>query len=335
MKYWKSALAATLAAAALIAAGCGGGGAASSKAASAAASAAGKKKIAVVQLVQHGALDAANKGFIDALAKRGYDDKKIEVDQQNAQGDQSNLRTIANRFKNNKPDLICAIATPAAQSMANEITDIPIVGTAITDFTSAKLVKSDDKPGGNVTGVSDLASVDAQMDMALQIVPTTKTVGLIYCSSEVNSEVQAKMVKDYCQKKNIPVEERTVNNVNDIQQVAESMNGKCDLIYVPTDNVIASAMPTLIKVTDAAKIPVFAAESNMVKAGAMAALSVDYYRLGLQTGEMAADILDGKSKPADMAIQHQKDFAIVVNPKTVEILGVKIPEEIMKKAEKV
>ena len=336
MKYWKSALAAALAATALIAAGCGGGGAASSKAASAAAaSAAGKKKIAVVQLVQHGALDAANKGFVDQLAKRGYDDKKVEFDQQNAQGDQSNLRTITNRFKNNKPDLICAIATPAAQSVANEITDIPVVGTAITDYTSAKLVKSDDKPGGNVTGVSDLASIDAQMDMARKILPNMKTVGLMYCSSEVNSEVQANMVKEYCKKNNIAIEERTVNNVNDIQQVAESIRGKCDLIYVPTDNVIASAMPTLIKVTDEAKIPVLAAESNMVKAGAMAALSVDYYRLGQQTGDMAADILDGKSKPADMAIQHQKELTLVVNQKSLEILGVKIPEEIMSKADKV
>lgn len=327
MKNWmKCGIAAVLAAATLISGGCGGQRSGQSGDAS------GKIKIGVVQIVQHGSLDEANKGFVDALKKRGYGPDKVEIDQENAQGDQSNLKTIVSRFKAEKPKLICAIATPAAQAAANEIKDIPIVGTAITDYTSAKLVQNDERPGGNVTGVSDFASMDAQMELAAKLIPQAKNVGLIYCSSEVNSEVQANQMKDYCKKHGLSVEERTVNNVNDIQQVAESLVGKVDYIYVPTDNTLASSIPTLMKITDANKIPVIVGADIMAKDGALAALSVDYYRLGKQTGELAADILDGKVKPETSPIQHQKDYTIVINKQDAEILGIQIPEEIAKKA---
>lgn len=330
MKNWmKCGIAAVLAAAALISGGCGGQSSGQSGDAS------GKIKIGVVQIVQHGSLDEANKGFVDALKERGYGPDKVEIDQENAQGDQSNLKTIVSRFKAEKPKLICAIATPAAQAAANEIKDIPIVGTAITDYTSAKLVQNDERPGGNVTGVSDFASMDAQMELAAKLIPQAKNVGLIYCSSEVNSEVQANQMKDYCKKHGLSVEERTVNNVNDIQQVAESLVGKVDYIYVPTDNTLASSIPTLMKITDANKIPVIVGADIMAKDGALAALSVDYYRLGKQTGELAADILDGKVKPESSPIQHQKDYTIVINKQDAEILGIQIPEEIAKKANKV
>lgn len=330
MKNWmKCGIAAVLAAAALISGGCGGQSSGQSGDAS------GKIKIGVVQIVQHGSLDEANKGFVDALKERGYGPDKVEIDQENAQGDQSNLKTIVSRFKAEKPKLICAIATPAAQAAANEIKDIPIVGTAITDYTSAKLVQNDERPGGNVTEVSDFASMDAQMELAAKLIPQAKNVGLIYCSSEVNSEVQANQMKDYCKKHGLSVEERTVNNVNDIQQVAESLVGKVDYIYVPTDNTLASSIPTLMKITDANKIPVIVGADIMAKDGALAALSVDYYRLGKQTGELAADILDGKVKPETSPIQHQKDYTIVINKQDAEILGIQIPEEIAKKANKV
>lgn len=324
-KWVKAGLIAALAGMTLVYGGCGGNSAGSSKTS-------GKKQVAVVQIMQHGSLDAANQGMIDGLKDKGYGPDKVEVDQQNAQGDQSNLKTIVSRFKAEKPKLICAIATPAAQAAANEIKDIPIVGTAITDYTSAKLVQNDERPGGNVTGVSDFASMDAQMELAAKLIPQAKNVGLIYCSSEVNSEVQANQMKDYCKKHGLSVEERTVNNVNDIQQVAESLVGKVDYIYVPTDNTLASSIPTLMKITDANKIPVIVGADIMAKDGALAALSVDYYRLGKQTGELAADILDGKVKPETSPIQHQKDYTIVINKQDAEILGIQIPEEIAKKA---
>ena len=324
----KIAWAAALAGIALLGAGCGGDSGKSG-------AENGKVKIGVVQIVQHGSLDEANRGFVDGLKKRGYDESKVEIDQQNAQGDQSNLKTIVSRFKGEKLNLICAIATPAAQAAANEIKDVPIVGTAITDYVSAKLVQSNEKPGGNVTGVSDLAPIENQMELGLALVPDAKTVGLLYCSSEVNSEIQGNMMKEYCRAHGLAVEERTVNNVNDIQQVAESLAGKVDFLYVPTDNTLASAIPTLMKVTDANKIPVIVGADIMAKDGALAALSADYYKLGIQTGELAADILDGKVKPQDAAIQHQKEFTIVINKKDADILGIKIPEEIAKKAQMV
>lgn len=324
----KAVLAAAMAGLVFLGAGCGGDSGKSG-------GADGKLKIGVVQIVQHGSLDEANRGFVDGLKKRGYDESKVEFDQENAQGDQSNLKTIISRFKGEKMNLICAIATPAAQAAANEIRDVPIVGTAITDYVSAKLVQNNEKPGGNLTGVSDLAPMENQMEMGLALVPQAKTIGLIYCSSEVNSEIQANMMKDYCSKHGLAVEERTVNNVNDIQQVAESLVGKVDFIYVPTDNTLASSIPTLMKVTDANKIPVIVGADLMAKDGALAALSVDYYKLGLQTGELAADILDGKVKPESAPIQHQKEFTIVINKQDAEILGIKIPEEIAKNAQMV
>lgn len=324
----KAVLAAAMAGLVFLGAGCGGDSGKSG-------GADGKLKIGVVQIVQHGSLDEANRGFVDGLKKRGYDESKVEFDQENAQGDQSNLKTIISRFKGEKMNLICAIATPAAQAAANEIRDVPIVGTAITDYVSAKLVQNNEKPGGNLTGVSDLAPMENQMEMGLALVPQAKTIGLIYCSSEVNSEIQANMMKDYCSKHGLAVEERTVNNVNDIQQVAESLVGKVDFIYVPTDNTLASSIPTLIKVTDANKIPVIVGADLMAKDGALAALSVDYYKLGLQTGELAADILDGKVKPESAPIQHQKEFTIVINKQDAEILGIRIPDEIAKNAQMV
>ncbi len=327
MKTWMKCAAAALAAAALIGmTGCGGSG-------EKAAPAGGKTKIAVVQLMQHGSLDAANKGFIDALAENGYGPDKIEVDQQNAQGDQSNLKSITARFKSADPALICAIGTPAAQSVANEITKTPIVGIAITDYVQAKLVKSDDAPGTNVTGASDKNPVSAPIDLAMKLLPDAKTAGLLYCSSEMNSEVQANEMKAYAESRGLAVETRTISSVNDIQQAAESLVGSVDFLYIPTDNVIASSVPTLTKVTDAAKIPVFAAYEQAAKEGALAAVSVDYYRLGKQAGAMAAKILKGEAKPETMPIETQKDLIVVINQKSAEALGITIPEDVARTAQ--
>ena len=178
-------------------------------------------KIGVVQLVTHDALDAANKGFIDALAANGYKEgQNLEVDQQNAQADQSNLQTIAQRFVNNKVDLICAIATPAAQTVANATKTIPILGTAITDYKEAKLVKDNAKPGTNVSGTTDMNPIDKQVDLLKTLLPKAKTVGVMYCSSEVNSQLQVSIMKKIAGEKGLTVKEATVTNVNDIQQAA-------------------------------------------------------------------------------------------------------------------
>lgn len=242
-----------------------------------------QKVVGIVQLVEHDALDAANKGFRDALKERGYEEgKNLKIDNQNAQADQSNLQNIGQRFVSNHVDLIYAIATPAAQTVANLTKDIPIVGSAITDYVGAKLVKSNDVPGGNVTGTSDMNPIKDQVDLLIKLCPNAKTIGCVYTSSEVNSEIQFKAMKEYAESKGLKVEAATISNVNDIQQAAQSLVGKVDAFYLPTDNVIASSMPTLISVTEAAKKPVICGESNMVKAGGLATYGVDYYELGRQ-----------------------------------------------------
>ena len=292
-----------------------------------------KVNVGIVQLVEHAALDAANKGFVEGLASKGYKEgQNIAYDRQNAQADQSNLQNIAHRFVNNKVNLICAIATPAAQTVANVTSDIPIVATAVTDYKTAKLVKDNAKPGTNVTGTTDMNPVEQQLDLLLKLVPNAKSVGTIYCSSEVNSQLQIEILKKAAAAKGVTVKEATVSNVNDIQQAARSLVGKVQAIYVPTDNVLASAMPTLVSVTEEAKLPVICGEGGMVKAGGLATLGVDYYKLGFQAGEMAADILSGKSKPADMAIQAQKEFKAMVNLKEAEKIGLKVPEDVLKGA---
>ena len=172
-----------------------------------------------------------------------------------------------------------------------------------------------------------------QLDLLVKLVPTAKTIGVIYCSSEVNSQLQVEILKKAAAAKGITVKEATVSTVNDIQQAAHSLVGSVQAIYVPTDNVLASAIPTLISVTDEAKLPVICGEGAHVRAGGLATLGVDYYKLGFQAGVMAADILSGKAKPAEMAIQAQKKFKPVINMKSAAKIGLTVPEELLKDAE--
>lgn len=184
-------------------------------------------KVGVVQLVEHQALDAANKGFVDGLAAGGFKEgQNLTLDRQNAQADQSNLQTIAQRFVSNKVNLVCAIATPAAQTMANATKDIPIVGTAITDYKVAKLVKDNSQPGTNVTGTTDMNPVEAQIDLLVKIMPKARTVGFIYNSSEVNSQLQIDLAKKAAAARGLKTVEATVSSVNDIQQSAQSQIGR-------------------------------------------------------------------------------------------------------------
>lgn len=286
--------------------------------------------VGLVQLVEHPALDAANKGIVDAMKARGLN---VTFDQQNAQADQSNLSNISQRFVTQKYPLIFAIATPAAQSVANATDKTPIVATAVTDFAVAKLVKDNAKPGTNVTGSSDLNPVAAQLDLLMQLVPNAKTIGTIYNSSEINSEFQIAILKKEMARYNLKLVELTVSNINDVQQTARSMVGKVDAIYVPTDNVIASAMPVLAKITNCAKIPVITGEEGMCVNGGLATVGVDYYNLGKIAGNMGADILEGKGKPQTMPIRYQTEFKAKINEKTAKRIGIKIPEAVTKYAE--
>lgn len=292
--------------------------------------------IGIVQLVEHDALDAANRGIIDGMAKRGFKDGvNVKFDKQNAQADQSNLHNIATRFVSNNDKLIFAIATPAAQSVASVTKEIPIVATAVTNFEVARLVKSNKAPGGNVTGVSDINPVADQLALLLKLTPGAKAVGTIYNSSEINSAYQIELLREAAKAHKVDVIEATVSNVNDIQQAIASIKDKVQALYIPTDNVMASAIPALLKVTNPAKLPVVSGESGMVRAGALASIGVDYYTLGVMTGNMGADILEGKAQPATMPIQIQQATKVLINMKAAKEIGLDVPAELLKDADKI
>lgn len=290
-------------------------------------------KIGITQIVEHEALDAARKGFIDALASKGFKDKdNIEIDFQNAQGDMPTAQTIAQNFVSEKKDLILAIATPSAQAAYNATKDIPILITAVTDPVSAGLVKSMDKPGTNVTGTSDAAPVDKQMGLLKKLVPNAKKVGIIYNTSEANSLVQINQVKKMAPQYGLEIVTAGVTSTNDIPQTLESLLGKVDALYVPTDNMIVSSMPIVSAKCIAKKIPIIGAEIGTVKAGALATEGIDYYKLGYQTGLVAVDVLNGKS-PEDIPVTTLKDTQLVINTDTAQKLGIEIPKDLKAKAQ--
>jgi putative ABC transport system substrate-binding protein len=287
------------------------------------------KSIGIIQYVEHVALDAAREGFVKALSDNGFvDGDNITIDVQNAQADQSNLSTISDRFVSNKVDLVLAIATPAAQSIAGKTTEIPIIGTAITDFVAAKLVNSNEAPGTNVTGTTDMNPIKEQIDLLVKLVPDAKTVGVIYTSSEDNSVVQAKIAKEAIEAIGLTYTEVTVTNSNDVQQAAQSIDEKCDAIYLPTDNVLASSMPVIYGVTVDSKTPVICGESGMVKNGGLATLGINYYDLGYQAGLMGVKILKGEAKPAEMPIESATDFDFAINGAVASEIGLEIPADL-------
>lgn len=281
----------------------------------------GSRKIGVLQLTEHPALDASNKGFIEALDEAGI---TYNIDQQNAQNDQSACQTIAHKLVNDGNDLILAIATPAAQAVAGATDEIPIVGTAITDFASAGLVQSNDKPGKNVTGSSDLTPVADQFDLLVKLLPQAKTVGVLYCTAESNSDVQVKLADQAAANHGLKLVRYSVSSSNEIQQVVESMVGKVDVVYTPTDNTIAAGMTTVTMITNDNKLPTICGEEGMVDNGGLATYGINYEELGKLAGQMAVKILKGESKPADMAIEHldASKCTLKTNEETAKKLGI-------------
>ena len=292
-------------------------------------------KIGVIQLVEHQSLDAIYQGIVDELADNGYvDGQNIVIDYQNGQGDQSNLKTISQRFVNNKEDLIIAIATGAAQAVAAETDSIPIIASSVTDLVSAALVESNDAPGGNVTGVSDMPPVTEQIDIMLQLVPNAKNIGLAYCSSEVNSEVQANIAKEYIESKGLTCVPTTIVSVNDIPQALESIADKVDALFIPVDNTFASAMPSVMGVCEPHKLPVCVGAAAMVEEGALATVAFDYYDAGRQSAKMAIEVLKG-ADPATTPVEMVETTYIYLNKTYADTVGIEIPEALLQKAAKV
>ena len=278
-------------------------------------------KIGVLQLVEHSALDAANKGFVAALDESGI---SYEIDQQNAQGDQSACQTIAAKLVGDEDDLILAIATPAVEACAGATEEIPIVGTAVTDFEASGLVDSNDAPGGNITGSSDLTPVADQIRMLHAVLPDAKEVGVLWCTAESNSDLQAAMAADACKEYGLNATDYTVSSSNEIQSVVESMAGKVDVIYTPTDNTIAAGMSTVTMVADDNKIPVIAGEQGEFEAGALCTYTISYEELGKLAGQMAVRILTEGADPATMPIEYYPSdkLELLYDEKKAEALGI-------------
>ncbi len=278
-------------------------------------------KVGVLQLTQHAALDAANEGFVEALDESGI---KYTIDQQNANNDQSACATIASKLVGDGDDLIYVIATPAAQAVAAATSDIPIVGSAITDYAASGLVADNDKPGGNLTGTSDMNPVDDQIAMLQKVLPNAKHVGMLYCTAESNSQLQVEMAEAACDKAGLTHDRYTVSSSNEVQSVVESMVGKVDAGYTPTDNTIAAAAAQVGQIAKEGKLPFITGEENMCMGMGICTLSIDYKELGKMAGQMAVKILKGEDTPANMAIETETgdQLKVVKNEEMAEALGI-------------
>lgn len=307
----------------VVLAGCSSQGGSSSK-----AEGGNKKiKIGVIQLVQHEALDQAYQGFVDGLKEAGYiDGENIEIDLNNAGGDQSNCPTIANKLVKGKSDLILAIATPAAQAVANATTDIPLLVTAVTDPAASGLVKDNEKPGVNVSGTSDLTPVKEQLELLKKVVPEAKKVGILYCSSEDNSKIQVDLAKEAAKDLDLELVEASVSNSNEVQQVTQSLMGKVDVLYTPTDNMISENLMTVNQVAQPNKIPIIGGEPAMVGRGALLSSGVSYYNLGKQTAAQAVKILKDEEKIEELPIEYAKELENKFDEEIGKDLGIEMPE---------
>lgn len=285
------------------------------------------KNIGVLQIVQHDALDAANKGFVDALKEKGYEDgKNIKIEQQNAQGEIANTQTIAKQFVDSKKDLIFAIATPSAQAVANATKDIPSVFTAVTDPVGAGIAKDMKSSGTNFTGTSDAVSMEDQIDLLKKLIPNAKTIGVIYNTSEANSVGQVEELKKVAEAKGLAVKEISVTNVNEINQNLASALGSIDVLYTPTDNTVASGYALVGKLCVDKNVPIIGAEAAVVEKGGLASIGIDYYKLGKEAGYKASEILSGK-KPSDIEITVQKDKTLTINTDVAKKLNITIPTD--------
>lgn len=294
-----------------------------------------KKKVGIVQIVEHPSLNTIKDSFINELAAKGFKNgENIIIDYQNAQGDQTNLKTIAQKFVKNKYDIIVAIATPSAQAVVSETKEIPIVFSAATDPLGSGLVTNLEKPAGNVTGTSDAVSAEKIMELAKQITPNMKTIGALYNSSETNSVSVIKNLRAYADKNNLKVVEATVMNSSEVQQAVNSLVSKADVIFSPIDNTVASAMPLVTQTANKAKIPVYVGADSMVKDGGLATYGINYTILGKETAAMATDILKGK-KAGDIPVKTMTDMDIYLNKKTADAIGVTLPADVVKKAAQV
>ncbi len=282
-------------------------------------------RIGISQFITHQSLDATREGFVDELAKQGYvEGKNIEIDLQNAQGEQRNLKTISQQLAESS-DVVLAIATPSAQSLANTTQTTPVIFSAVTDPVSAKLVESREHPGGNVTGTSDQSSdaISTQINLIKKVLPKAKTIGILYTQSEPNSVVQKDEAKRLLEEKGFSVVEKTILDSNNVKAAAESLMAEVDMVFVPTDNIISSTMETVKQVSIKHKVPVFGGSTEMIAVGGLYNYGTNYEELGRQTARMLIRVLKGE-EPENIAVELPEKLELHTNKEMADALGIDI-----------
>ncbi len=333
---WASAL---LAVALMTAAGCGAKntneGGSASPAPSAGGAAEGKTySIAISQIVEHPSLDATREGFLAALKDAGIvEGDNLKVDFNNAQGDQSNNLSIAQKIASGKNDLVLAIATPSAQAVAEKVKNAPILFAAVTDPLDAKLVTSLDKPGGNISGASDTNpdAIVQLMDFIASDFPKVKSVGLVINEGESNAVIMAKNAEQALAKHDIKLVKAPVSNTSEVKQAAESLVGRADALFTTLDNTVISGVDTIIQVANSKKLPFFSSDRDTVEKGAFATVGFKYYDHGYQVGQMAAEVLKDGKKVGDMKVGMQEKLDLILNLKAAEAQGIDVTDDMKAK----
>ena len=288
--------------------------------------------VGIVQLMQHVALDQATQGFKDALTEKLGD--QVTFDVQLASGEPTNCTTIVTKFVNDDVDLIMANATPAVIAAKEATSSIPIIGTSVTDYVAAEtaIVASNEAPGANVTGYSDMSDIAAHVELTAKLCPEAKTVAIVYCSAEPNSVIQGNQAKELYEAAGYTTITLTASDITTISTVVTSACDKADVLYIPTDNLFAENMESVKNITEPAKIPVICGEGGMVESGGTASVAIDYYVLGYRAGEMAYEIMVNGSDPATTPIGFMTadDMELVINEENAAVIGLEIPEDLKK-----
>lgn len=291
--------------------------------------------VAVTAIVEHPALDAARKGVLDALTAAGYKEgENLKFVFESAQGNPATAAQIARQFAGDEPSVIVPISTPSAQAVVSTTRDIPVVFTAVSDPLGAQLVKNMDKPGGNVTGLSDMSPVGEHIALIKEILPSVKTIGYLYNSGEANSVSLLAALKAEAEKAGITVVESAATKSAEVQGAARALVGRADAIYIPTDNTIISALEGAVAVAEESKLPLFTADTDSVSRGSIAALGFNYYDVGKQTGEIVVRVLKGEN-PGDIAVKTAAGSDLVINKAAAAKMGVTLPESVVSRANKV
>jgi putative ABC transport system substrate-binding protein len=291
--------------------------------------------VAVTAIVEHPALDACRDGIKDELKAQGFEDgNNIKFVYESAQGNPGTAVQIAQKFVGENPTVIVPISTPSAQAVVAATSDIPVVFTAVTDPVGAKLVSDAQKPGGNVTGMSDLSPIAKHLELIKEVTPNAKKIGVPFNPGEANAVTLVELLKSEGTKMGYEIVEAPAPKSSDVLAAAQSLVGKSDVIYVPTDNTIVSALEAVIQVGTDNKLPVFAGDTDSVKRGAIAAIGFNYYDVGRQTGQIVARVLKGE-KPGDIAVQGVEITELYVNPGAAAQMGVELSSDLVGKAKEV